>query len=91
MIAPLSINSSHTDCRPERSFFSKPELGSARFATVSTAPGDQPRQTIAGDLGQLPVLAEVLNQQRKVMLGVDGGRVMLSDFQPVAIGNVIEP
>src|SRR5262249_55230595 len=53
-------------------------------------PRNQPRHVVAGDLSQELVLAEELDQERQPVLGTVSSSMMLPDFLPVPIGDVIE-
>ena len=62
----------------------------ATLAAMPAPPRHELRHVVAGDLGQEPVLAEMLDQEREPVLGALRARVMLPDFVPVAPGHIVE-
>src|SRR5215472_11016890 len=63
----------------------------AVFAAMPSAPRDQLGHIGIVDVGQPFILAEELDQERKVVLGIVGPDMMLPDFIPIAFSNVIKP
>src|SRR5262245_57497462 len=57
---------------------------------MPASPCDQPRHVVVGDSGQQLVLAEELDQERKLMLGVVGACMVLPGLLPIPIGDVVE-
>jgi hypothetical protein len=62
----------------------------AVFAAMPSAPRDQLGHIGIVDVGQPFILAEKLDQERKVVLGIVGPDMMLPDFIPVAFCYIIE-
>src|SRR5262249_55326294 len=63
----------------------------AVLAAMPSAPHDQLGHIGIVDVGQPSILAEKLDQKRKIVLGIVGANMMLPDFVPVAFGHIIEP
>jgi hypothetical protein len=57
---------------------------------VPTPPRDQFVQVIVGDFGDKLGLAEVVDHAGEVAFSIVGAGVMLPDFNPIAVGNMIE-
>jgi hypothetical protein len=57
---------------------------------MPTPPCDQPRHVVARDLGKQLVLAEKLDQERKIVVSVVSASVVLPDFLPVTLSHVVE-
>src|SRR6516225_4027396 len=53
-------------------------------------PRHNSRHVVACDVGQELVLAEELDQECKVMLGIVRARMMLPNLLPIALGHVVE-